>query len=257
LKKQREAARIKRQEQIANYVARDTALFGPQVHSSTSGGEEGGLEQVHPPPPSSSLSHYGGQQQPPPPPQHTPRSPSVDFLVRESTDGASLLSNGSGARKERALRAMNEMVQQAPAGMHRRPIFKPDLLFLDAVRQGDIAEASQLLALGADINTATFERLTALHYAAANNDMIMIEFLATKGADLDAKDLDQWTPLHTAAHWGNMKGTRFSMIGSSHVASALQSLVDKGANMLAVNSDNDIPFDVADDPDVQKLLQGT
>jgi protein phosphatase 1 regulatory subunit 12A len=43
---------------------------------------------------------------------------------------------------------------------------------------------------------------TALHVAAAKGYIRVISMLIQGGADLNAQDVDGWTPLHASSHWG-------------------------------------------------------
>ena len=61
------------------------------------------------------------------------------------------------------------------------------------------------------------------------------------GADINACDRELWTPLHAAAACGN-----FSMI---------EYLVDRGANVAAINADGNLPVDlVEDEKDIKDYL---
>jgi len=61
-------------------------------------------------------------------------------------------------------------------------------------------EAVQLaVSLGADVNEANADGLTAMHGAAANGANAIAEFLAARGAKLDVKDKYQQTPLSIAS----------------------------------------------------------
>ena len=53
--------------------------------------------------------------------------------------------------------------------------------------------------LGADVNTANEDGLTAMHGAAANGADAIVQFLAERGAKLDVKDKYQQTPLSIAS----------------------------------------------------------
>lgn len=67
------------------------------------------------------------------------------------------------------------------------------------------------------------------------------ELLVDYGANIDAEDRELWTPLHASAACGN--------------ASMVEYLVDHGANVVAVNSDGNLPVDlVEDDPDLKNYL---
>ena len=56
-----------------------------------------------------------------------------------------------------------------------------------------------LISHGADINAKDESDITPLHYAAKNSDVQIVEFLISHGADIDAKDINDETPLHYAA----------------------------------------------------------
>lgn len=57
---------------------------------------------------------------------------------------------------------------------------------------------------------------------------LLIEF----GANVNAKDSEQWTPLHAAATCGHLHLVKY--------------LIEKGANLLAVNADNNMPYDICE-----------
>jgi Arf-GAP with coiled-coil, ANK repeat and PH domain-containing protein len=70
-----------------------------------------------------------------------------------------------------------------------------------AVKQRDMPRALRLLAQGTDINAKDEDDGTAaIHVAAALGDVVLAEFLFQNGANLDALDAMQWTPLHHAAY---------------------------------------------------------
>ncbi|MEZ0262877.1 MAG: ankyrin repeat domain-containing protein [Alphaproteobacteria bacterium] len=69
-----------------------------------------------------------------------------------------------------------------------------------AAQKGGLAAAQMLLNAGADPNaTVGVTRQTPLHYA-TNADMLAL--LATEGANVNAGDHFNWTPLHMAADRG-------------------------------------------------------
>ncbi|XP_039287007.1 protein phosphatase 1 regulatory subunit 12B isoform X23 [Nilaparvata lugens] len=73
---------------------------------------------------------------------------------------------------------------------------------------------------------------TALHVAAAKGYIKVMELLLEGGADVNAQDLDGWTPLHAAAHW-NQKD-------------AAQLLTKHNCQMDMKNYVGQTPFDVAE-----------
>jgi len=57
-----------------------------------------------------------------------------------------------------------------------------------------------------------------------------------------ARDADQWTPLHAAASGGSIE--------------VIDYLIELGANPHSRNTDNETPYDVAEEEEVQKRLDG-
>jgi TonB family protein len=71
----------------------------------------------------------------------------------------------------------------------------------------DLSVARLLIDRHAKVNVATNIGTTALHLASMGGDPQMIRLLAAAGADLEAKDVNDMTPLLTAASWGRADAT--------------------------------------------------
>lgn len=83
------------------------------------------------------------------------------------------------------------------------------LSYFNAATNGDTEKVLALLKDGIDVNT-TFPivRTHALMVAAAFGHVDTVSALIERGADVNAKDLTGWTPLHAAAFKGNMQIVR-------------------------------------------------
>ncbi|WKX96882.1 hypothetical protein Q1695_012937 [Nippostrongylus brasiliensis] len=119
--------------------------------------------------------------------------------------------------------------------------FQDSDVFLSACMSGDEEEVEELLANGADINTATVDGLTALHQSVIDSKPDMVRFLCEKGADVNAQDNEGWTPLHAAACCGNLAIVKY--------------LCQNGAQLNVINSDKELALDLADDESCREYLE--
>jgi ankyrin repeat protein len=70
----------------------------------------------------------------------------------------------------------------------------------DAAMRGDLAAVRTLLRQGADVNAAQGDGMTALHWAAYNDEPELAAILLVAGANVEARTrLGDYTPLHLAA----------------------------------------------------------
>lgn len=116
----------------------------------------------------------------------------------------------------------------------REGILAPTAL-MRAARAGDAARVRSLLAApGAtkEVDARNFWGMCALHHAAASDNGEVVELLAAAGAALDAEDVDAWTPLAHAAHFGAL--------------SAARALLERGAAAGSANKNGVAPADVAE-----------
>lgn len=60
-----------------------------------------------------------------------------------------------------------------------------------------------------------------------------MRLLLDNGANVNAEDSEKWTPLHAAATCGNLNLVRI--------------LIQRGANLLAVNGDGNMPYDICEE----------
>ncbi|XP_029009023.1 protein phosphatase 1 regulatory subunit 12A isoform X2 [Betta splendens] len=96
-----------------------------------------------------------------------------------------------------------------------------------------LQDARAVLAGGGTLTPHPNTRATALHVAAAKGYIEVLKVLLQCGVDVDSRDVDGWTPLHAAAHWGQ-----------EEVCSLL---ADHMCDMAAVNNVGQTPLDVADE----------
>jgi ankyrin repeat protein len=80
----------------------------------------------------------------------------------------------------------------------------PESPVADAAMRGDVATVRSLLQGGADVNETQGDGMTALHWAARNDNTELADILIYAGANLDAGTrIGNYTPLHVAAREGN------------------------------------------------------
>lgn len=68
----------------------------------------------------------------------------------------------------------------------------------------------------------------------------MVEFLVEHGADVNKGDNEGWTPLHATASCGFLYIAKY--------------LIEKGANVAAVNNDGELAVDIAECQKMEDLL---
>uniref|UniRef100_A0A8C8Y4G9 Protein phosphatase 1 regulatory subunit 12B n=1 Tax=Panthera leo TaxID=9689 RepID=A0A8C8Y4G9_PANLE len=117
--------------------------------------------------------------------------------------------------------------------------FEDGAVFLAACSSGDTDEVKKLLARGADINTVNVDGLTALHQACIDENLDMVKFLVENRANVNQQDNEGWTPLHAAASCGYLNIAYF---------------INHGASVGIVNSEGEVPSDLAEEPAMKDLL---
>ena len=100
-----------------------------------------------------------------------------------------------------------------------------------ACNKGDIEAVKQFLGKGADVNAEDKHEWTPLHYAAYQGHTEIAKFLVGSGADVNAKEIGDETPLHFAAQRGHKK--------------VVELLIAKGADVNAMDFDSFTPLDKA------------
>ncbi|XP_022646332.1 protein phosphatase 1 regulatory inhibitor subunit 16B-like isoform X2 [Varroa destructor] len=87
--------------------------------------------------------------------------------------------------------------------------------------------------MGVSPDSTNEDGLTALHQCCIDNNEEMTKLLVEFGANVNAKDSEQWTPLHAAATCGHLHLVKY--------------LILKGADLLSVNADGNMPYDICED----------
>uniref|UniRef100_A0A8C7JJ55 Protein phosphatase 1 regulatory subunit n=1 Tax=Oncorhynchus kisutch TaxID=8019 RepID=A0A8C7JJ55_ONCKI len=106
-----------------------------------------------------------------------------------------------------------------------------------------LADANAVLAGSGVLTPHPNTKATALHVAAAKGYIEVMKVLLQCGLDLDSGDVDGWTALHAAAHWGQQE--------------VCSLLADNMCEMAALNNVGQTPLEVADDTLVDTLEELT
>lgn len=132
---------------------------------------------------------------------------------------------------------------QAKSGsaIHGKVHFDPGVMLLEAAARNDFPEVKRLLMLGVSPSSTNHDGLSALHQCCIEASEPMIDLLLGYGANVDARDVEQWTPLHAACTCGHLNLVKI--------------LVENGADLLAVNGDGNMPFDLCEDEETLDYLE--
>ncbi|XP_013393458.1 protein phosphatase 1 regulatory inhibitor subunit 16B isoform X2 [Lingula anatina] len=111
--------------------------------------------------------------------------------------------------------------------------FEGHVMLLEAAARNDIDEVRRLLTAGVSPDVTNEDGLTALHQCCIDDYEEMARLLIDFGANVNARDSELWTPLHAAATCAHI-----------HLCALL---ILKGAEVLAVNADGNMPYDICED----------
>ncbi|NXX11326.1 PP16A phosphatase, partial [Podargus strigoides] len=111
--------------------------------------------------------------------------------------------------------------------------FPGNVRLLEAAARRDAEEVQQFLRSGLSPDLSNEDGLTALHQCCIDDFGDVVTVLLDAGADVNARDGELWTPLHAAATCGHL--------------CLVQLLIQRGADLLAVNSDGNMPYDLCED----------
>ncbi|CAK6971261.1 protein phosphatase 1 regulatory subunit 16A [Scomber scombrus] len=119
--------------------------------------------------------------------------------------------------------------------------FPNAVTLLDAAARNDVDEVRELLNNGISPDLVNEDGLTALHQCCIDDFVEIVQCLLDAGACVNASDSELWTPLHAAATCGH--------------TGLVQLLIQAGANLIAVNADGNMPYDLCEDEATLELLE--
>ncbi|CAG2252475.1 MYPT3 [Mytilus edulis] len=113
-------------------------------------------------------------------------------------------------------------------GKKRRPRvkFRGNIMLLESAARGDIEDVRKLLNQGVNPDVTNEDGLTALHQVNIDDNEEMLKLLLEYGANVNARDSELWTLLHELL---------------------LVVIPPLGAELLAVNADGNMPYDICED----------
>lgn len=100
---------------------------------------------------------------------------------------------------------------------------------------------AKLLQKGVTPDATNMDGLTALHQCCIDDNAEMLNLLLDYGANVNAQDSERWTPLHAAATCGHLNLVKI--------------LIGRGANLLSVNADGNMPYDICDDEEALDYIE--
>ncbi|XP_063235867.1 protein phosphatase 1 regulatory subunit 16A [Bacillus rossius redtenbacheri] len=120
--------------------------------------------------------------------------------------------------------------------------FSDSVMLLEAAARNDIEEVRRLLMKDVNPDSTNEDGLTALHQCCIDDNEEMMKLLVDYGANVNAEDSEKWTPLHAAATCGHLHLVRY--------------LISRGANLLAVNADGNMPYDICEEEAALDYIEG-
>ncbi|KAL7891086.1 hypothetical protein AOLI_G00005620 [Acnodon oligacanthus] len=127
------------------------------------------------------------------------------------------------------------------AESHKRVSFAANVALLEASARNDLEEVRYLLKNSVNPDLCNEDGLTAMHQCCIDNYEDMVRLLLSRGASVNAQDNELWTPLHAAATCGH--------------TGLVKILIQHGADLLAVNSDGNMPYDLCEDDSSLDIIE--
>lgn len=131
--------------------------------------------------------------------------------------------------------------KKKPPCSRKRVSFEPNVALLEASLRNDVEEVRFLLKNNVDPDLCNEDGLTALHQCCIDNFEEVIKLLLNHGANVNSKDNELWTPLHAAATCGHINLVKI--------------LIQYGADLLAVNADGNMPYDLCEDESTLDIIE--
>ncbi|XP_051632278.1 protein phosphatase 1 regulatory subunit 16A, partial [Manacus candei] len=145
----------------------------------------------------------------------------------------------AGAERKRGRRRKSSSSGGSSPG--KRVTFPASVRLLEAAARHDAEEVRQFLESGISPNLCNEDGLTALHQCCIDDSVPVVSVLLDAGADVNSRDTELWTPLHAAATCGHLRLVRL--------------LIQRGADLLALNSDGNMPYDLCEDEATLDFLE--
>ncbi|XP_036388533.1 protein phosphatase 1 regulatory inhibitor subunit 16B-like [Megalops cyprinoides] len=143
-------------------------------------------------------------------------------------------------RKRKAGKRRNIALTATPAPS-KHVSFTASIALLEAAMRNDSEEVKYLLDHSVNPDLCNEDGLTALHQCCIDNHEDSVRVLLSGGASVNARDKELWTPLHAAATCGH--------------SSLICILIQHGADLLAVNSDGNMPYDLCEDDATLDIIE--
>ncbi|XP_046544171.1 protein phosphatase 1 regulatory subunit 16A-like isoform X2 [Haliotis rubra] len=143
--------------------------------------------------------------------------------------------------KKKKSTSQQNSIQRQKKKKNNRVRFISSIALLESAARNDIEEVRKLLQNKTDPNVTNEDGLTALHQCCIDDNTDLLLLLLDHGANVNAKDSELWTPLHAAATCGHV-----------HLC---KQLIDKGAELLAVNADGNMPYDICEDEETLDYIE--
>ncbi|XP_036366790.1 protein phosphatase 1 regulatory subunit 12A isoform X2 [Octopus sinensis] len=119
--------------------------------------------------------------------------------------------------------------------------FADNIKLLEAAARNDVDEVQELLMNNVNPDLTNEDGLTALHQCCIDESKKLMQLLLDFGANINARDSELWTPMHAAATCGHIR--------------LCEILIHYNADLLAVNADGNMPYDICDDEDTLDLIE--